>query len=478
MRSPMAALALGYTLLAIAEARADEAPPPPSIAQDAGEVQVPTPPSVPQAQPEPEPVQPAALRPARPRCAPLPPGAPLGVDAAAVQASALGLEQRGDLDAAGKLWQRLIAKSSGETRIFQERRLNALAQVELAWSDLQAGRAKEAAVKLQSAWFDLQAQAKAPLSLPAPVPAAVALLRAGGKVAQGQAEQGHPWWQSRLETGQVKGVRPVAERMFGGVEDEEPVATAGLSDGGAVVLAAVDLGAAGLKLRAWGLDVTGRQRWMLTWASQGQGGNLDVPVTVLALPGGQWLSGGCVEKAGRQIPWLLRGDSQGKVLADMQLPGQGQVEALLALPGQTVLATVRSDQGLRVVQVTAAGQVSWSAQVQGADGQLRWGPKGQVLVGSVPLQRLKPAAGQWQVEAIPLKDIKGLKKLLGKPPALRLAAVTSGVHVQGGKGALQVSGAGPWRLAELVDRQWLLVGAVAQGGCHRDVVVLRLAVGK
>lgn len=466
-----AACALSVAVVALAE----EAPPPPPIAQDQPDAPAPTVPVISEEASVPPKV---AVRAPVLRCPPPPKLAAPPTDDAGMQAAALALEQRGDFDGAGKLWQKLMAKSSGETRMAQERRLNALAQVELGWSDLQAGRAKDAAVKLQSAWFDLQAQAKAPLNLPEPLPAAVAVLRAGGKVAQGQMTQGLPWWQTRLEVGLVKGVRPVVERLFGGVEDEEPVAATGLTDGHAVVLAAVDLGAAGLKLRAWGLDVTGRQRWTLTWASLGQGGNHDVPVTVLALPGGQWLSGGYVEKAGRQIPWLLRGDSQGKVLADQQLPGQGQVEALLALPGQAVLATVRDDKGLRVVQVTAAGQVSWSAQVQGADGQLRWGPKGQVLVGSAPLQRLKPAAGQWLVEAIPAKEYKGLKKLTGKKAILQLLPQASGAQVQARTGTLQVSGAGPWRLAELADRQWLLVGGVTMGGCHRDVVVLRLVVGK
>ena len=314
--------------------------------------------------------------------------------------------------------------------------------------------------------------------LQAPIPAAVALQRAGGKVAESQGLPGHPWWQGRLAQGPASGLRPVTERLFGAAEDEEPVAAVGLTDGSALVLAAADLGSAGLKLRAWGLDATGRQRWTLTWAAAGQGGHLDVPLTAVALPGGQWLSGGYVEKAGQRTPWLLRGDSRGKILGDLQLPGPGQIEALLPLPGETVLATVRNGPGLRVVQVTPTGQVSWSAPVQGTEAQLRWGPKGQVLLGSAPPQRLRLVAGQWQVEVIPAKELKSLSKFGGKPPALQLESTAIGALVRGRKGAVQVAGAGPWRLAELPDRQWLLVGAVATGGCHRDVVLLRLHLGK
>ena len=471
-----------FTGMTGASARADEPtppPPPPPIAQDAGEVQVgPSPASPPSPQTQPSPVQAPVAQPVRSRCVPLPSKPAIGQDNSSIQAAALALEQRGDLDGAGKLWQQLMAKSTGETRISQERRVNALAQVELAWSDLQARRAKQAAVKLQSAWFDLQAQTKAPLSLPAPIPAAVALQRSGGNVGEGLGLQGDTWWQTRLRGHAAAGVRPLVERLFGAPEDEEPVAVTGTADGGAVVLGVVDLGPAGLKLRAWGLDVTGRQRWALTWAAAGQGGNHDVPVAAAALAGGRWLSGGYVEKAGQRTPWLLYGDSRGKIVLDRQLPGQGQIVALLPLPGDCVLATVRGDQGLRIVHVTAEGQLSWSAPVQGSDGLLRTGPKGQILIGTAPLQRLKLSAGGGLVEAVPAKEFKSLSKLLSKAPALRMVGQVGGVGLQSRAGTLSVSGSGPWWLTELPDRQWLLVGGLAQNGCHRDVVLLRLAIGK
>ena len=454
---------------------AQEVPPPPPLAGqdaaiDAAPPESPAPP-LPPRQPAPG----TAMGDPPPRCPP-PPNQSDAAETA--QRKAFLLEQRGDFDAAGKLWSRQLAEATGETRIALERRVNALAQLEVTMAELTAAKVKADLKSLEKARFDLLAMAKPPLRWPFPAAAAVVLARAGLAVETVQELAGSPWWQERARTGSAAGLKVLLERRMGGPEDEQPSAVVQLTDGSAVTLAAVDLGSAGLKLRAWGTEATGRPRWNLTWAAGGQGGRDDVIATAAPLADGTWLAGGYVQHRGMQTAWILRGDARGKVLTDKLLSVPGRIVSLLPQADGSVWAGVEQGASARVVAVSSAGQELWSVALKGTSAKLLAGPKGVAFVADLPPQRVRGGAGQGAVDVVTGKDLKLFSKFTAKPAGLLLRTDAAGASVVAKRGSLTVAGSAPWQLVPLGAKHWLLVGAVSEGGCHRDIAWLRLVETK
>lgn len=450
---------------------AQEVPPPPPVAGqdsaiDAAPPENPAPPLPPRL-----PAPGTAMGDPPPRCPP-PPSQSDPPETA--QRKAFLLEQRGDFDAAGKLWSRQLVEATGETRIALERRVNALAQLEVTMAELTAAKAKADLRSLEKARFDLLAMAKPPLRWPFPAAAAVVLARAGLGLDAAQELAGSPWWQDRARSGATAGLKVLLERRMGGPEDEQPSAVVRLTDGSAVTLAVVDLGPAGLKLRAWGTEATGRPRWNLTWAAGGQGGRDDVIATAAPLADGTWMAGGYVQQRGIQNAWILRGDARGKVLIDKVLSVPGRVVSLLPQADGSVWAGVEQGPSARVVALSTAGQELWSVALKGTSAKLLAGPKGTALVADLPPQRVRVVAGQGAVDVVTGKDLKLFSKFTAKPAGLLLRTDGAGASVVAKRGSLRVAGSGPWQLVPVGAKHWLMVGAVSDGGCHRDIAWLRL----
>lgn len=450
---------------------AEEVPPPPPLAGqdaaiDAAPAESPAPPLPPRL-----PVPGTAMGDPPPRC---PPPPSQSDPAETPQRKAFLLEQRGEFDAAGKLWTRQLADATGETRIALERRINALAQLEVTTAELTAAKAKADLRSLEKARFDLLAMAKPPLRWPFPAAAAAVLARAGLAVDAAQDLAGSAWWQDRARAAATAGLKVLLERRMGGPEDETPSAVAWLTDGSAVTLAVVDLGPAGLKVRAWGTEATGRPRWNLTWAAGGQGGRDDVIATAAALADGTWMAGGYVQQRGTQTAWILRGDARGKVLTDKLLSVPGRVVSLLPQADGSVWAGVEQGPSARVVAVSTAGQELWSVALKGTSAKLLAGPKGIAFVADLPPQRVRVAAGQGAVDVVTGKDLKLFSKFTAKPAGLLLRTDAAGATVVAKRGSLRVAGSAAWQLVPLGAKHWLIVGAVSDGGCHRDIAWLRL----
>jgi hypothetical protein len=451
---------------------AEEVPPPPPLAGQDAAIDAPSPPE-PAAPPlPPRLAAPGTARGDQPKRCPPPPSQSDPPETA--QRKAFLLEQRGDFDAAGKLWSRQLADATGETRIALERRVNALAQLEVTLAELTTAKAKADLRSLEKARFDLLAMAKPPLRWPFPAAAAVVLARAGLGVDTAQEVAGSPWWQERARAGSAAGLKVLVERRMGGPEDEKPSAVAWLADGSAVTLAAVDLGPAGLKLRAWGTDATGRPRWNLTWAAGGQGGRDDVIATAAPLADGTWMAGGYVQHHGMESAWILRGDARGKVLTDKLLSVPGRVVSLLPQADGSVWAGVEQGPSARVVAVSIVGQELWSVALKGTSAKLLAGPKGMAFVADLPPQRVRGGAGQGAVDVVIGKDLKLFSKLTAKPAGLLLRTDAAGATVVSKRGSLRVAGSAPWQLVPLGAKQWLIMGAVSEGSCHRDITWIRL----
>lgn len=437
---------------------------------------------------------------------------------------AVHLEQAGRFDKAGQTWTGLIQQGNGEARIAWQRRVNALAEVELALADLAQGKFPAAQKKLRSAWVDLQAQAKVaePQSLPVPLPVALALARAEGQ-APNDAPPGNGWWGKRLQAkAQVPGLRILSERLIGEVEDEWPVGVAVAKDGSQVVVAVADLGEAGRKLRAWGLEASGRRKWAITRAANLPGGGDDIPRMVLGLPDGTWVVGGDAERNGTVRPWLARLDSRGFPKFDVALPGAGFVSGILPRPDGTLLVGTVGGPDLQALHVVGpGGHVLWTQPTPGIDAVFMPGPKGAVVVGSLRRVRLEQRAGQWQAlphesaadewvrkcrqrrggkclpppqltEQGPLSpqpEVQAADDQAARRPAYLPLPRGGGLRVEDDARPaaltltnrpepLLIHGEGPWRLAWAGKNQWLLLGTVAVDGCRRDVLWLRGTVGK
>lgn len=450
---------------------AQEVPPPPPVAGQDSAIDFAPPESPAPPLPPRLPAPGTAMGEPPQRCAP-PPGQSDPPETA--QRKAFLLEQRGDFDAAGKLWSRQLAEATGETRIALERRVNALAQLEVTQAELTTAKAKADLRSLEKARFDLLAMAKPPMRWPFPAAAAVVLARAGLAVDAAQELAGPPWWQDRARAASTAGVKALLERRMGGPEDEQPSAVVQLTDGSAVTLAVVDLGPAGLKLRAWGTEATGRPRWNLTWAAGGQGGRDDVIATAAPLADGTWIAGGYVQQRGMQTAWILRGDARGKVLTDKLLSVPGRIVSLVPQADGSVWAGVEQGPSARVVAVSTAGQELWSVALKGTSAKLLAGPKGMALVADLTPQRVRVVAGQGAVDVITGKDLKLFSKFTAKPAGLLLRTDAAGATVVAKRGSLRVAGSAAWQLVSLGAKHWLLVGAVSEGGCHRDIAWLRV----
>jgi len=134
-------------------------------------------------------------------------------------------------------------------------------------------------------------------------------------------------------------------------------------DGALWVLAPKDIGAGPLSrviVRVIKLEASGRVAWDREFAEHSVAG-----FSLLATPDGGGLVGGYGSHGGRQVPWLMKLDGEGKPVWEKFLESAGGVEtvtALLSLPDRhTAVATSASwKKGLRLVKIDAAGNAAWS----------------------------------------------------------------------------------------------------------------------
>ncbi len=368
------------------------------------------------------------------------------VDALVQVRRAVALEQTGRLDAAGKTWQGLLNSTGGDVRIRLERRINALAETELALSLAAAGKRGPAAERRRSLTIDLSSQAHGPL-FPDWLqdPQALSVLLGSMPVpplAQAQAPE-------------------VWRRVLGGPEDEEAVTVVWPKTGGPVVVGRVFVGG-DVRLRAWAVDDrTGRRKSELTMGAHPNG----EPVNTLGATSFQdgWVAFGTASAApdGKNA-WLLHLGGTLRPRWQATLHGQAVLAATSPKPGVLLLAGTAPDGGLRLWQVDGQGQVAWQAdrpelKPDALPTGLQWS---QAKRGRVKLE--SPTVGA--LEVVSAKDglqIKVLQtpqrwraaRLPARPPALAKVAGLQAVWVRSPDG-------------------WLVLDAVATDGCARDVVWL------
>lgn len=309
---------LWLLLLVAATAAADPAPPPPPVVGDTDEA-------------EPAPVAPSSPPPAvatqtaAPRPAPLADRTPLQApEREACRAAhdtgawlwaarcwesvlrtaddpdqklrAVALEALMRLDEAAAVWRPWLDRSSGEARIGLERRINALAEAELALDDLTAKRAKPFAAHLQSIMTDVY----------------LSNVKSWGDV---------PPWLTTLGRPQQG---PLWQRGMAGSGDEVPVGVVPLPQGGAWIAARANLHEhGGYKLRLYRVDASGRPRSQMTWGSGGD----DEPRTLL-LAGDRVAIGGRTNRSGKVQGWLAVFDGQRRPVLDVTVEGCDDVLAL------------------------------------------------------------------------------------------------------------------------------------------------------
>lgn len=296
----------------------------------------------------------------------------------ALQATALAEEQVGHLDAAGKRWQAAARHATGPLQVAMTRRINALAEAELAVSALVAGKAADAVKKLRSALVEQAAQTA--VGLPATGSLALALAWAE-RAARHRTEASQALVQAAksgsmtmaARAGRVlqhwddKGAWPLAERVMGEADDEVPVALANLPGGGFAVAADVDLGLrSGHKLRLWRVDAAGRPTSVATWGGNGD----DRPQAMAVTASGHVLvAGSTTSGGGEQKAWLVAFDRPGHAQFEIALPAS-EARAILLLPkDRVVLAGTRAVDGTtRAWLATVSAGAMETARSWGGDG--------------------------------------------------------------------------------------------------------------
>lgn len=342
---------------------------------------------------------------------------------------AVALEQTGRLDAAGKAWQALLKTTAGDVRIRLERRINALAETEVALAHAAAGQRKPAAERRRSASFDLEAQAQGP-AWPAWLddPAALSTLLGALPVPPLAAAQ----------------APDVVRRLLGGPEDEEPVGAAWPAEGGPVVAARVFVGG-DVRLRAWVVDDrTGRRKGELTTGTLPNG----EPVQVLGVQAFQagWVAFGAATAAPEGgSAWVLHVGGSLRPKWQAYLLGQAVHAAWSPGPGVLLLAGTAPDGGLRLWQLDGTGRVAWQAdrpelKPTGAPEALRWvpGKRGRARLEGAAVGALEvvPGKGGWQVKPLQAPGRWKPPRPTPRPAALAKLAGPQAVWVKSPDGLL------------------------------------------
>lgn len=277
------------------------------------------------------------------------------------KAQAIALEALLRLDEAAAVWKPWLGQAMGPDRIALQRRINALAEAELALAELTAAKTAAAAQHLQSVATDL--------TLPDVVkwgPAPAWLAELAGAVRRKAAAAPQPLWTRGLP----------------GSGDEEPVAIAGVADGGAWIAARANLHEqGGYKLRLYRVDASGRLRGQMTWGSGGD----DEPQALHAGPELTAVAGRTT-RSGRPQGWLVVFDAAKRPLLDESI---GQSELLQAVAPATA-AKGGKDAGWVVaglcagkaceLRVDAAGKALAEAGLP-KKGKQKGGPTWQLVGG-------------------------------------------------------------------------------------------------